>query len=465
MQRSQQVQHNKEPPLAEPIMHIMPGKLICNEWSECASGLQARYCTDQNGCGTAINKPYQVQNCEEKPSEIEIPQLIETQFAPKPEFIALTIAMLFGLIGVLGLRSRRISRTMKKVLELAHIVLVLSIIGLLVMTFAEQPATDLISAVGQTVAANWAIAATLIGIVIIIGAELALRGFKLSKLKLPKFRLLKKKLAKKLKAKPPEESEQWKQRQKHAELLTRVQSFEHALDTRLARYGSMLESLHHATKHVTKEYRKLKREGEELKRIPAYIAREEKSAIAFAHSIQLPKLTTYGKRTLASAREALLHAVPKFSIPKIKLPSIKINVPKLAFPRLNIPKISIPKLTLPKLVMPKLAVPKLNIPKFAIPKIRLPSLKVPKITIAKHPIAQPQEVLPMKSSFTIGKEVSKSIPQVLDLNPEELEIKQRTVMDKRHRAAIAHMRAQFGLPVRISAHKHRHVSGFVRHQL
>jgi len=488
---------------------------VCSEWSECTNSLQTRYCIDQSECSSTINKPREVQSCEEKPSEneIAIPQLVETQLAPKPELIALTIAMLFGLIGVLGLRSSQISRTMKKVLELAHVVLVLSIIGLLAMTFAEQPAASLINTVGQIVADNWIIAATLIGVVGMIGAELALRGFKLPKLRLPK-----KNLAKPHKLKHVEESEKWKQHQKHSELLSRIQSFEHVLDTKLARYGNMLESLHRTAKHVMKEHKKLKRENAELKHVPAYIAREEKNIIAFARSIQLPKLAMRGKRVFAGVREALLHAVPKFSIPKIsvpklsmhgkrvfastreallhavpklnmpkftlpkfnvpklslpklavpkiKLPSIKINVPKLAFPRLNIPKLSIPKLSLPKLVMPKLAIPKVSIPKLAIPKIKILGPKVPRMTILKEQTAQPRELLPTESSFTVGEDVSQSISQILDLNPEEVKkTKQRTAMDKRHRAAIARMRAKFGLPARIPAHKHKPMSGFGRHQL
>jgi hypothetical protein len=88
------------------------------------------------------------------------------------------------------------------------------------------------------------------------------------------------------------------------------------------------------------------------------------------------------------------------------------------------------------------------------------------MTILKEHTEQPQELLPTESSFTVGEDVSQSISQILDLNPEEVKkTKQRTAMDKRHRAAIARMRAKFGLPARIPAHKHKPMSGFGRHQL
>ena len=116
--------------------------------------------------------------------------------------------------------------------------------------------------------------------------------------------------------------------------------------------------------------------------------------------------------------------------------------------------------------MPKLAIPKVSIPKLAIPKIKILSPKVPKMTILKAHTEQPQELLPTESSFTVGEDVSQSISQILDLNPEEVKkTKQRTAMDKRHRSAIARMRTQFGLPTRIPSHRHKPVSGFGRRQL
>jgi hypothetical protein len=431
---------------------------VCNNWSDCTNGLQTRYCTDQNGCSSNRDKPREVQSCEpSEANEILIPQLVEVQHAPNVELIALTITMLFGLIGVLGLRSSHISSTMKRLLELAHVVLVLSIVGLLVMTFAEQPATDLISTVGQVVAGNWSIAATLLGIIGVVGAELALHGFKL-----PKLRLSKKKSPKSLKANPPEEYEKWKHHNKHLEVSERLRAFENALDTRLEHYGHSLESLHRSVQHILRKHKKLKHENAKLRSkgsagtdLPTHTA----------HSIQLPKVRL--------AMPKIEVHVPKLALPRLSLP--KFAAPKLAIPKLSIPKLSVPKISVPKLALPKLALPKFNIPKinmhgervFASTREALLHAvpKIPKINIFKQQIVQPEKQLePLtKSSFTAANNVS----QIINLNPAEaVRTKQCIVTDKRKRAAIAHMRAQFGLPTRIKTRsKPKQEGAFRRRQL
>ena len=35
----------------------------CTAWSACANGIQARACTDMNGCGTMTSKPLEQQSC------------------------------------------------------------------------------------------------------------------------------------------------------------------------------------------------------------------------------------------------------------------------------------------------------------------------------------------------------------------------------------------------------------------
>jgi len=490
---------------------------VCSEWSECKDGIQTRYCIDQNECGGNRDKPREIQSCEEKPKENEIiiPKLVEVQRAPNPELIALTIAMLFGLVGVLGLRSSQISSTMKRVLELAHIVLVLSIAGLLLMTFAEQPTTALASTVGQVVAGNWSIAATLLGIVGVVGAELALRGFKL-----PKFRLPKKKLAKPHKLKHVEESEKWKQHQKHLELSERMHAFENALDTRLEHYRHSLESLHRSAQHILKKHKKLKHENAKLRSkgsagtdLPTHAAHSiqlPKARLAMPKievrvprltlpRVSLPKLSMRGKRVFASTREVLkwlkpfgisknrcfpktlLHAVPKFTLPKFNVPKLslpKLAVPKLTMPTLSIPKLSIPRIKLPsiKINVPKLAFPRLNIPKISIPKIpkiHISSRKIERApeTIQGEASASPvwaksrfRPILPQSSVQHFRTE--NDVSQILDLSVTEMKItKQSAAIDKRKRAAIARMRAQFGLPARIPSHRHKPVSGFGRRQL
>ncbi len=39
----------------------------CTDWSSCTNSTQTRICTDQNSCGTEINKPSESQNCTENP--------------------------------------------------------------------------------------------------------------------------------------------------------------------------------------------------------------------------------------------------------------------------------------------------------------------------------------------------------------------------------------------------------------
>ena len=36
---------------------------VCTEWSECKDGIQTRTCTDENNCGTDLNKPLESQPC------------------------------------------------------------------------------------------------------------------------------------------------------------------------------------------------------------------------------------------------------------------------------------------------------------------------------------------------------------------------------------------------------------------
>ena len=36
----------------------------CDDWTECSDDKQSRTCTDQNDCGTDINKPAEIQDCE-----------------------------------------------------------------------------------------------------------------------------------------------------------------------------------------------------------------------------------------------------------------------------------------------------------------------------------------------------------------------------------------------------------------
>jgi PGF-pre-PGF domain-containing protein len=38
----------------------------CSEWSECSGGIQTMVCTDQNSCGTTLNKPAESRPCEEE---------------------------------------------------------------------------------------------------------------------------------------------------------------------------------------------------------------------------------------------------------------------------------------------------------------------------------------------------------------------------------------------------------------
>jgi len=394
---------------------------ICSEWSECTDSLQTRYCIDQNECSINRDRPHEVQSCEpgqaNKTNEIVIPKLVEVQRTPKAELITLTIAMLFGLIGVLGLRSGQLSKSMKRLLGLAHITLVLSIASLLIMTFAEQPATSIISTVGQAVAGNWSIAATLLGIVGIIGAELALRGIRLPKLRLHK---------QKHKARQhPDESEKMQQRHKHLELVARMHAFEHALDIKLSHYGHVLQSLHRSAKHTAKAHKKLKRENAKLKN----------KGQADVH-LQLPKLKI---------------AVPRLSLPK---PELHIKKPAL-------PKLSLPKLAMPKLALPKLAVPKINVPKLTVPKLTMPKIAIPKRKVEQMPRTIQPQLAPER--FTV-----KNSAQLLDLNVSEVKLgKQLAAAEKRKRAAIARMRAQFGLPAQIPKKyiKKNKVGAFRRHQL
>jgi len=37
----------------------------CDEWNSCSGGNQTRVCTDNNDCGTTLDKPVEIQNCED----------------------------------------------------------------------------------------------------------------------------------------------------------------------------------------------------------------------------------------------------------------------------------------------------------------------------------------------------------------------------------------------------------------
>lgn len=406
-----------------------------------------------------------MQSCEpaEEINEIVIPKLVAAQQIMRPELIALTIAMLFGLIGVLGLHSNQLSRTMRRVLAVAHITLVLSIVGLLAMTFAEQSATGLISTVGHVVADNWSITATLMGIIGVVGAELALRGFRLPKI--PEVRIYAKtKLLKKISERLQKKHARHVQNaahSEHVELAERMHTFEHTLDRRLTHYGNALHMLRHSATYLLHEHAKLRHEHAKLKH--AHSSHAEKGIVSI---LELPKISV----------TKVVH--PKLTMPKLTLP--KISMPKLAFPKLSAPKLNtlrftLPRFNMPKLSLPKLAVPKISVPKFAIPKIKItvPKLavlkaSVPKINIFRQPTAQlpKQEALPTKSSFTVDKNVSQNITQILDLNPAEaVRTKQRIVMDKHKRAAIARMRTQFGLPPKPESRLRNKTQAGMRRQL
>jgi hypothetical protein len=41
---------------------------VCSDWSSCTGNQQTRECVDESSCGTAENKPAEIQSCETQPS-------------------------------------------------------------------------------------------------------------------------------------------------------------------------------------------------------------------------------------------------------------------------------------------------------------------------------------------------------------------------------------------------------------
>ncbi len=77
---------------------------LCTEWTECEENIQARGCVDRNNCGTTINKPVEVEECEMPP---EAPTGLFIFDSPSDLAFLIVLIFLIILIIFLSIRTRK----------------------------------------------------------------------------------------------------------------------------------------------------------------------------------------------------------------------------------------------------------------------------------------------------------------------------------------------------------------------
>jgi hypothetical protein len=149
----------------------------CGDWGKCTeAGVQTRTCNELAKCGSEKRKPLTVQPCEydfctdgkqnngeqgldcggscrdctrEELQEAEMKKnlltgeaiAVQPYEAPNPFYLTPILLLLVLLIAVIALSKANLSEKMKKVLTMAHILLILSIVAMILITFKVPQAT------------------------------------------------------------------------------------------------------------------------------------------------------------------------------------------------------------------------------------------------------------------------------------------------------------------------------------
>jgi len=130
-------------------------KWACTEWGPCVDNTQIRVCKDVNNCETGINKPAETQDCEmlaaALPSGAKLTgkAVISPLNLPNPQFLIPTMLLLIVLISLVVLRRSVLSKKLRTLIAIMHIVLIMIIVTLLLLTFKLQIKTAFASALGK----------------------------------------------------------------------------------------------------------------------------------------------------------------------------------------------------------------------------------------------------------------------------------------------------------------------------
>ncbi|MBW2980810.1 DNRLRE domain-containing protein [Candidatus Woesearchaeota archaeon] len=185
---------------------------ICSGWGECVDSAQLRVCTDVNNCGTIDNKPSETRGCtvEEIPETENVTQIPEVipkvtgktievlpYQPPNPVYFVPTILLLVTLIAIIALRKTKLPDKIKNSIALLHILLIITIVMLLLVSFLGTTITGLVPleginatnvgdiTIGDPINTFVVLAAVIIIVIsLILFSNKVIKGFKPSEYKL-----------------------------------------------------------------------------------------------------------------------------------------------------------------------------------------------------------------------------------------------------------------------------------------